>query len=590
MRKGWVKKAVPVLLAATMIFALGACSSNNSKENASSGSPSSPAGSEASEQSNSSGEVSKEEVTVTVWPVTFSQNFPSGVQEDPVAIDIFEKTKIKIDVESHPTDEKFQALMASSDLSDVIIPEGTTKYVQQLIEGDNLIDLEPYLEQYAPDILKNAADAIEYAKKYQSNGTGKLYFIPAGVLTQANEKIENSAIIGPFLRWDYYQEIGAPALNTYDDFLNAVAAMLEKHQENEDGQKFYGFSQWFDWDIWGIAMFPAWMEGKDYFASGLYQVDHETLEMESMLTAEKSMMWLGVDFWNKAYKMGLLDPDALTQKYDTAIQKGSSNRVLAAIASWQLSGSNAVLSKAGHADKGYTPVPLPIAGSKNIYSSTSPFGNGRMWAVSKNAKSPERAVELINYFYNIDNAETLYNGIKGVDWNEENGMKVQSQAQIDGLSNDPNYVLTSGAGKYTNIVGLAPGFINPKNGETLLIRNREVTIANQSPLDKAMAAHYNVELPRDIVPPNQPLILNKMGIVTPFMATATDDIKRIDDKILNYVRSALATMILTKDEAKYKAMKEEIIAKVKSMDYETSYNWYAEAFAKAKENAQPFLK
>lgn len=587
MRKTWISKLVPVLLAVTLALSAAACSSSGNKEN--NGVPGAN-NSNSSGTNNGGGEAAKEEITLTVWPVTFAQNFPSGVQEDPVAKDILAKTGVKIDVESHPTDEKFQALMASGDLSDVIIPEGTAKYVKQLIEGDNLLDLEPYLEQYAPDILRNAADAIEYAKKHQSNGTGKLYFIPAGVNAEASGKIENNAIIGPFLRWDYYQEIGAPELNSYDDFLNAVAAMLENHPTNEDGQKFYGFSQWFDWDIWGIAMFPSWMEGKDYFAGGLYQVDHETLALESMLTAEKSMMWLGVDFWNKAYKMGLLDPDALTQKYDTAIQKGASNRVLAAIASWQLRDSNSLLVKAGHADRGYTPVPLPMKGAKNIYSSTSPFGSGRMWAVSKNTKSPERAVELINYFYNIDNVETLYNGIKGVDWTEENGVKRQTAAQITGLQSDPNYVLTSGAGKYTNITGLAPGFINPASKETLLIRNRELSIQNLSPLDKSMADHYQVELPSDIVPADYPLIVNKMSIVAPFMPVATDDVKRIDDKILNYIQSALAKMILTKDEAKYEAMKQEIIATVQGMDYEVSFNWYAQAFEEAKQKAESFLK
>ncbi len=588
MPTGWVKKGLPMLLSVALVGMLAACSSKENKE----GSSSVASTQTTSEHpSATSSETPKKELTVSMWPVTFAQNFPSGVQEDPVAKDILEKTKIKIDVESHPTDDKFQALMASGDLPEVIIPEGTSNYVKQLIEGEQLIDLEPYLEKHAPDILKNAADAIEYAKKYQSNGTGKLYFIPSGVFNKPNEKPENNAIIGPFLRWDYYQEIGAPALNTYDDFLNAVDAMLKKHPTNEEGQKFYGFSQWFDWDIWGIAMFPSWMEGKDYFPGGLYQVDRETLEMESMLTSKHSVMWSGVDFWNKAYKMGLLDPDALTQKYDTAIQKGASNRVLAAIASWQLRDSNALLSKAGMPEKGYTPVPLPMMEGKNIYAATNPFGgSSRMWAVTKNAKAPERAVELINYFYNIANVETLYNGIQGVDWIEENGKKLQTEAQIKGLQTDPNYVLTSGAGKYTNIIGLASGFVNPDRNETVQIRNRQTAIQNLSPLDKSITEHYKVELPVDIVPNGYKLITSNVGVVYPFMPVANDDIKRIDDKIMNYLQSALAKMILLKDETKYQQTKEKIIADIQALDYETSFNWYSQSFAEAMEKAKPFLK
>ncbi|BBI36495.1 type 2 periplasmic-binding domain-containing protein [Cohnella abietis] len=587
MKKGRFRNLFPLALVLVMVFTVVGCSSNN-KENAAPSPTSS--GNEVSSQPTESAEPSKEDITITVWPVTFAQNFPSGVQQDPVAKDIYEKTKVKIDVESHPTDEKFQAMLASGDLSDVIIPENTTQYVKQLIEGDNLVDLEPYLAQYAPDILKNAADAIEYSKKYQSNGTGKLYFIPSSIVNKPSPKIENKAIVGPFLRWDYYQDIGAPELKGYDDFLNAVKAMLDKHPTNESGQKFYGFSQWFDWDIWGIAMFPSFMEGKDYFANGLYQVDHATAEMESMLTAERSSMWLGVDFWNKAYKMGLLDPDALTQKYDTAIQKGSSNRVLAAIASWQLRDSNALLNKAGMPDKGYTPVPVPVTGGKNIYSNVGPFGSNRYWAVSKNAKSPERAVELINYFYTVENAETLYNGIKGVDWTEEGGKRKQSAAFLEGMKADPNYVLTSGAGKYNNIIGLNKEFINPNTNETLLIQSREALLESLIPVDKAMTEHYKVELPVDILPPDQKPYFDNYSYIAPFMPIAPDDIKRIDDKIINYVQSALAKMILTKDEAKYNAMKEEIISKVRAMDYDTSFNWYQTAFKEAKEKGEPFMK
>lgn len=587
-----LRTALVLLVASAMLVSAVACGGSGKTTDASS----SVASSSTNEQTQATvTEKPLDPVTLTVWPVTFAQNFPSGIQEDPVAKDIEKKLNIKIDVESHPDADKFQALMASGDLPDVIIPEGTNQYVKQLIEGNNVIEIESYLKDHGKDILQNASAALDYSKRSFSNETGKLYFIPNGIYPDAGDKVVNQAIVGPFLRFDYFLEIGAPELKSYDDVLNAVAAMLKKHPTNEDGQKFFGFSPWFEWSLWGYLIFTSWMEGKTYDENGLFQIDNETLVMESMLTADNSVMWEGVDFWNKAYKMGLLDPDALTQKYDTALQKGQSNRVLGSIASWQQRDSNKLLANAGYPERGYPSVPIPMTGKKNIFVNLAPVGQGgRMWAVTKNCKTPERAVDLINYFYNTDDLLILYNGTKGTDWVEENGVKKLTDSFIKLQQTDPNWPLVTGAAKYNNDAGLAGKFLDPKTNETLQIFNRDSQIKNITPLDKSMSDFYKVQLPEDIVPAGYKQIINKsalIGVYSPTWSTTTpDDIKRINEKIINYLKANLAKMVLTKDEAQYKAMKEKIINDVKAMDYDKSYNRYNTLWEKACQEAAPYLK
>jgi hypothetical protein len=44
---------------------------------------------------------------------------------------------------------------------------------------------------------------------------------------------------GYLLRWDYYKEIGAPAINNDDDYIAAIKAMQAKHPLSRSGKKTY---------------------------------------------------------------------------------------------------------------------------------------------------------------------------------------------------------------------------------------------------------------------------------------------------------------------------------------------------------------
>lgn len=47
---------------------------------------------------------------------------------------------------------------------------------------------------------------------------------------------------GPYLRYDLYKQIGAPKVETSDDYLDILKKMQEIYPENENKQKVYGFS------------------------------------------------------------------------------------------------------------------------------------------------------------------------------------------------------------------------------------------------------------------------------------------------------------------------------------------------------------
>ncbi len=521
-------------------------------------------------------------VKLSVWPPEMAQNFPSGQQTDPVMKKIEEKFNVTMDIDTHPTDEKFNVLLASNSLPDIV--QTQAKYVQRIIESDTAIPLDEYMEKLGTDITTNAPKAVEFSKENFSNGTNKLYFLP----TQVGEQSGASAIVGQFVRWDYYKELGYPEINSDDDWLNVVEQMQKLHPTNEDGEKVYGFSPWFDWDLWPYYMGGAFLTSYTYMLDGMLQIDRKTDEISSMIyDKENSLLWQGTKFWFKANQKGLLDPDALTQKYDTAIQKGSTNKVLSSQAVWQTRDSNQVLKSAGYEDRGYASMPIPRKNQEYAVSNKEAGDANRMWFVNKSCKDPERAMQILNYLYSREGANMIINGIEGVDFTVENGKRKVTQQFLDTQKNNPEWVGVTGATKYQNWCGLGTYYDwDKENDEKLIISDRETAIANMSPMDKDFCERYGVELPGEYPEEKGVLVEDNTGMVTALLPETSTDVKRTDDKILSYLQSNLPKMILASSEEEFNSLQDQIINEIKGMGYDEVYQYhttnYKEALAKVK--------
>lgn len=521
-------------------------------------------------------------VKLSVWPPEMAQNFPSGQQTDPVMKKIEEKFNVTMDIDTHPTDEKFNVLLASNSLPDIV--QTQAKYVQRVIESDTAIPLDEYMEKLGTDITANAPKAVEFSKENFSNGTNKLYFLP----TQVGEQSGASAIVGQFVRWDYYKELGYPEINSDDDWLNVVEQMQKLHPTNEDGEKVYGFSPWFDWDLWPYYMGGAFLTSYTYMLDGMLQIDRKTDEISSMIyDKENSLLWQGTKFWFKANQKGLLDPDSLTQKYDTAIQKGSTNKLLSSQAVWQTRDSNQVLKSAGYEDRGYASMPIPRKNQEYAVSNKEAGDANRMWFVNKSCKDPERAMQILNYLYSREGANMIINGIEGVDFTVENGKRKVTQEFLDTQKNNPEWVGVTGATKYQNWCGLGTYYDwDKENDEKLIISDRETAIANMSPMDKDFCERYGVELPGEYPEEKGVLVEDNTGMVTALLPETSTDVKRTDDKILSYLQSNLPKMILASSEEEFNTLQDQIINEIKGMGYDEVYQYhttnYKEALAKVK--------
>jgi len=527
-------------------------------------------------------------ITLRIYGGETEKTFTPGIQNDPVAQLIKEELGIIIDVVQRTTAEAEKVMIASGDLPDVM--QVFSENSKAMVKANMLLPLDELVNKYAPDLKQNADLPIKYSKEYLSALTGpdqgKLFVIPGGIDTGGDVL----QLVAPFVRWDYYADLGYPEIKNYDDLLNVVSEMLEKNPVNEDGQSFYGFSPWFDWGSFPFHIFTGYMTGKSISSGGL-ELDMFSNIAKDWVFNDDGIMYEGVRFWNKANRMGLLDPNALTQKYDTSLEKGAQNRILCQITSWHQGNTNNDLEAKGFSGRGMQALP-PFEGTENYVGFWSGgWGNvDRGWTVSKDTKYPDRAIDFINYLFSIEGAMNFHNGPKDEYWTEDSGSNKLTEKFMDAQKNNPNFVLDTGAGKYNTWVGLGGWFIAPNGQPLKLLNDKETTKSNYIKVDNDYINYYDVEVKGDTA---KKFAKNVEVKSVPNTATPMDtpaDIKIIDAKFEDLINVSFPRMVLAKSDDELNEMIEAFRSEAKKLGIEKSQEFYLQQNQSARENLTKFYE
>lgn len=371
------------------------------------------------------------------------------------------KVGVKIDMiapGSHG-EQKLQAYLASGELPD-LIGFNDFKQVTDAIAGDLLINLDKHQDKL-PNVVANAPMALKYARDKLSNGTGGVYAALTGIGPAEQFKDAN---YGPLMRWDLYKKLNSPKLKTLNDYVSLMKKMVDLEPKNKDGQKTYGITLWKDWDVnfMNQAIEPGRLMGIDAGIGGteLVEYDYNTKKMTSILDNNSSYI-SSLKFYNAAYKMGVLDPDSITQTFDSARAKYASGRVMMGWPMWLGSGFNTDENKAA----GIGFMPVAFEGEKSVIETTSSIGKNWSVGIGAKTKKLDACLALIDALYNIDYVMTMRNGgPQGILWEvgKDNLPYITNQGW-DILNNDKEL---PGGGKswndFFNILGVTGGVINPK--------------------------------------------------------------------------------------------------------------------------------
>ncbi|AZN41896.1 sugar ABC transporter substrate-binding protein [Paenibacillus albus] len=351
--------------------------------------------------------------TITIDYYSADKDNPDKVATKLKAIHDYVLEKFNVDVKKTQYDvdgkEKLNLMLASSDYPGVISSIDSDT-LDKWRTQEKLIDLAPLVDKYGPNIKK------ELGEKYNSylDKDGKLWGLPRG---WGYLPIPD---FSAHIRWDWYQEMGSPKIETPDDYYNVLKQMVAAHPKSAQGGKTYAIS-WNDQvninyvlGIWGL---------KDGYKE---DADHN---LTHWLNTSEGLE--AVKYYNRFYREGLMDPDSFLNKYDDWKLKFSNEQIIGHIGPWWQSWN------AGHEvwkttmkgwtdNQRYVQIGLKAPEAEAAYLSPKDTTGWNYTVITDKEKHPEDVIKFLDFEMTPIGTRLFGWGIPNLPesvWNYESGGK-----------------------------------------------------------------------------------------------------------------------------------------------------------------------
>ncbi|GBG06452.1 hypothetical protein PAT3040_00979 [Paenibacillus agaridevorans] len=417
------KRLGAFVMALSLVLA-AACSSNtNSNEGTSSATTPAESGQTAGKETTDI----KEEYTIKVLTQNNSQIKKSD--ETKIGKVIKEKFNIVFEYVQTPGNyaDKLNLMLAGGDYPEIIgIQDNDTfdKYVR----AGALLPLDEFVNE-TPDFASRYSKQIPLWKL--SANDGKLYKWESNVPADFNNALEVNDI---GIRIDALEQQGWPDLLSTDDYIAFLKKALADNPTT-NGQKTLGMIVPFaePWGMQGISDIMFEKGGRYSTAAGNLGVLWNQVDQKYEDRMKNEYVKENYQFFNKLYREGILDKDSFTDKLDQFNEKLNSGRALSSwYVVWALTTANHGLVEAGQPELQY--INLPVRSMTQIernekrqirVEDTRPFA---IFAITKNAKHPDRIKELLAFSASEEGRVLLQSGIEGEEYTIENGKRVPTEA------------------------------------------------------------------------------------------------------------------------------------------------------------------
>jgi putative aldouronate transport system substrate-binding protein len=485
---------------------------------------------------------------------------------------------IQLDIVPSSTDN-MKAMIAARDLPE-FISNASTSDTTDIIRAGLVQDLEIYKDRL-PNVFKWTG-MIQFMRDYWSEGSGKVYAVRGDIGNVGSTAGVSWA--GAYGRWDYYKELGYPAITDLEDYLTVLKAMQDRHPTNDAGQRAYALSIFPDWD--GLYMsfgtiFTAQLGKRNI--GGYLEADLETDALNSMLD-DNSTYKRQLKFLYTANKMGLLDPDSPTQTYDIYREKGAAGRH---ILSWGWWWNDNLVHATELANQGKGFMLLPFKNSKIENQSTAPYvGRDNFYMINNRVQHLDKILEFLDYCYSPDGMMKLYYGPKGVAWD------VDASGQPFRTEFGWRYVLdrsteippgggwsVSGYVWASNVPFISPWNIHPAWNRRL--DGEDWIKKDFAPADSALLADWKrvmgAESDLEYYSKNNMLISPSY---TRLPATP-DEILLLQQRVGAVVAPESWKIIYAANDAEFESIWRKMVADAKGIGADTINQYYADAYRKA---------
>lgn len=482
-------------------------------------------------------------------------------------------------------DTKFATMMATGDLGDIVIFGSDTdnKWLDAL-RANALLDWtkDGLLDTYGKYIVENYPKAIE--KNKISFGNGKsVYGLGHTVANMPDGPSEGEEMVyHSELRWDLYEQIGMPEIETPEDLLHVLKKMQELEPTSESGMPTYGFSIWSDWDgnmvmyVKAFAALFGYDEGDGFNNAGFLLYSPDDGDCQGALDPDGWYIRTLKLFFN-ANQMGLLDPDSISQKFDDVIRKYQDGAVLFSLFPWVCNVYNT--PERVNQGKGFRYV--PIKGQKIISYGFDERGGTRVISIGAKAEHPERLMELINWLYTPEGVMTNYNGPQGLTWEMKDGRPVLTEFGKQALPNNPVEVPAEfGGGTYQdgqnqmNFEFVHRNAINPETNEPYDFRLWTSYLEeNTNPLIEKWRKAMGALTVKDYLMDNNMISVKKPVFMGRAPEIMPDELMQKQGQVATVIKQYSWRMMYAKDETEFNQLLSEMTTKAKGLGYDEVLKW-----------------
>lgn len=411
-----------------------------------------------------------------------------------------------------------------------------------------------------------------FNESLEGNTSGKVYGIPVEMTNTGPTAYSQDVIYSsPLLRWDLYKELGMPDINDLDGLLDVLEAMKKAHPTNPDGDPAYPFSLWADWDggdgmmgIANVVQLTTWY-GEKIKGSVIVKPDYTY----TPLTNKSASYYKILNFLNKAYRKGLVDPDSGTQNWDSACAKMSNGQVYLMWYSWQVGFWNSQ----DRLKNGNAFIFVPVKDQYYYADSDTYYGSGRIIGVGSKVDEEkyQRIMAFLDWYASPDSLEYQHNGIKDFTYEIKDGKYYakKDNALMDNLPVPEEW----GGGGYKDGFNAFNQWIvasistNPKTGEPYNTQYwstyKEATMTQ---MKREWAEKFGASEPVDYMKKNNVLFVSPNVSIT--LPSDPSDISVIRNQCESILEDYTWRMIFAKDQKEFDAMWDEMSSQMDGLGFQ----------------------
>lgn len=311
-------------------------------------------------------------------------------------------------------DAIYQTRTSTGNLGDLVLLDSTD--FQDCVQNGLIKDIGAEITNYS-NLMDYKEQIDVYNTGLPGNTDKKTYGIPVQMTNTSPTAYSQDVIYSsPLLRWDLYKEIGSPKINDLDGLLDALEAMMKAHPTNVDGDPAYPLSLWPDWDggdgmmgIANVVQLTTWY-GEKIKGSVILKPDGTF----TTVTDKNASYYKMLQFLNKAYLRGLVDPDSGTQDWNAACAKMSAGQVYLMWYSWQVGFWNSQ----ERLQDGNAFIYVPVEDQKYYADADFYFGSGRVIGVGSQVDDAkyERILDFLDWYASPEGLVFQHNGIEGFNY------------------------------------------------------------------------------------------------------------------------------------------------------------------------------